>query len=247
MAKPISLMAGLLDLGKPGKDGKTQTKMAIRVTGDDLLFNPDDKPMAQAFAQAVVDQIQGNLRKGEAPDGRPLPALSRQSQKRRDYEVAQGQRGGEISERFTDNKVRATGRKNYQRDYSAAKLGTFTPRPGRLRGYLSGMLAESFFARPDKSGKGVTVYVAAKRGRPRPGKDRPSEDKSALESVFGDIPLMSQPLANSAPVKRAMQEAAKAMLGKSAAELKASALDLLKGASEALENIADLASDLEDV
>ena len=198
MAKPINLMASLKDLGKNGK-----TKMAIRVEADDLLFDPDNKPLANAFAQAVVDQIKTNLMSGQAPDGKPLPPLAQSSIRSREYEVELGNRGGAASDHFVDPKFRAQVQKNYTRDYTASRLGQFQPRDGKLRGVLSGMLAASFFARPDKSGRGVTVYVAAKRGRPRPGKDRPAEAQSALESTFGTAPLMTQALADSAPIRKA--------------------------------------------
>src|SRR6266540_2129702 len=207
---PINLMIGLVDMGKKGK-----TKAAVQIESEDLLFNPNDKAMAQRVADALLEQIQDRLLHGQTPGGTPLPPISGKSSARRELEVAQAKRGGEASPRYTDKDFRADVRRNYRRDYTAAKLGTFTPHSGTLRGVVSGMLAHSFFARPNKSGKGVTIFVAAKRGRPRPSNSaRPAETKSALENVFGDIPFADAAMMQSSGVKNAMRIAAVKMFAK---------------------------------
>lgn len=238
--KPINLMAGLVDLStKPG-----QSKMAIQVTGDDLWFDPDDKPMAQAVAQALTDQIKSNLKRGQAPTGQALPSLTGRTIDRRKKEVEQAHRGGEADRRFIDPKFRTDTMRNYTRDYTAPKLGTFAPKDGTTRGVLSGMLSESFFARPSRDGKTMTIYVAAKRGRPRPSRtERRPETKSALESVFGSVPLLDNATMNTPELRSAMQKAADGLIAKSAAELRQNAIDILKGIGEAISTAQDIGED----
>lgn len=242
---PINLMIGLVDMGKNGK-----TKAAIQIESEDLLFNPNDAAMAASVADALLKQIQERLLKGQTPGGRPLPPITGKSSARRELEVAQAKRGGEASPRYTDKDFRADVRRNYRRDYTAAKLGTFTPHSGTIRGVVSGMLAHSFLARPNKSGKGVTIFVAAKRGRPRPSNTkRAPETKSALENVFGDIPFADHAMMQSPGVKNAMRVAAVKMFGKNMASvLKAAAeltVKLVREAAETASIAEDIAEDAE--
>jgi hypothetical protein len=103
------------------------------------------------------------------------------------------------------------------------------------------MLVKSFSARPAKDGKSVTVYVAAKRGAPRPtSTSREPETKSALESVFGSIPIWDDSAMHTPRIRAAMTKAAQGMLGKSKESLRKLALDLLKELGETLEQVQGL-------
>jgi hypothetical protein len=235
--KPINLMAGLRNVAtKPG-----QQKMAIQVTTDDVWFDPDNKPMANAVAAALVAQIKANIKRGCAPDGQQLPTLTGRSLDRRHIKVEQGNRAGAADSRYSDTEFRAKVQQNYHRDFSAAKLGTFRPLEGSTRGVLSGMLAESFFARPAADGKTITIYVAAKRGRPRPSRtEHRPETQSALESVFGKVPLLTPAAMQTPELRAAMQQAAEGMIAKSIEELHADALGILKGLAESAKQLQEI-------
>lgn len=208
----INLMASLKDLSPKSKPG---TKMAISITSEDLLFDPDDKELAKAVATIMVCQIRENLQQGLGPAGETLPGLQPSTLMRRVIETEQAHRNGAAAPQYVDNQFRHQVANNYTRDYVAPKLGAFKPHIGGPRGVVSGMLVKSFAARPGKDGKSVTIYVAAKRGQPRPAlTDRVAETKSALESVFADVPIWSQQGHNTPRMKAAMQSAADAMLGK---------------------------------
>jgi hypothetical protein len=204
-----NLMAGLK---KSSKDGKT----AIKIESEDLIFDPDDRALAQAMANAMLVHIRDNLSRGLAPNSEPLPALKASTIEWREAEKAQGQRGGNASDRYVDNAFRHQAKNNFERDYTAPKLGHFKPETGGPRGVVSGMLLKSFAARPSRDGKSVMIYVAAKRGKPRPSttSGRKPESKSALESVFADVPVWDNRAWNTPVMKSAMQEAAKSLLGK---------------------------------
>lgn len=238
-AKPISLLAGLKDLSPKNKPG---TKIGITVESEDILFDPANKELARAVAQTVAEQLRENLEKGLGPGGEVLPALTAATNKRRNNEVRQGSRGGSADPMFVDSEFRHRVQNNYVRDYTAPRLGQFTPKPGGPRGILSGMLAKSFAARPNKDGKGVTVYVAAKRGRPRPGTVRPAERLSALEVVYGQVPMWTEPAMRTPKIKAAMQKAVQSMIAKTPEELRANWTALareFREAAGALQSIAD--------
>ena len=109
--------------------------------------------------------------------------------------------------------IRAKVKKNYDRDYTMSRGGkAYTPEEvSGPRGVVSGMLVESFFARPNRDGRGVTIYVAAKRGKPRKG-----EALSALQTVYGEGgSLLSKALMSSRSVQKAIADAlASSFLGK---------------------------------
>lgn len=239
--QPINLMATLKDLSRKGQ--APGSKMAITIESDDLWFDPDDKPLARAIAAAIVMQIRDNLEQGRAPNGSALPSLSASTQTRREDETAQAARNGQAHERFKDNAFRYRVQANYERDYNAPRLGKFVPFSGGPRGVLSGMLLRSFVARPSPSGRGMVVYVAAKRGQPRASTTgRPAETKSALENVFAGVPLWTQSAMNSPAIRNAAQRAAERMLRKTVAELRASAKKLLQeivATSQALGSFSD--------
>jgi hypothetical protein len=227
MTSPINLTAGLKDVSSKGRTGE---KMAIQIESEDLLFDPSDKAMSAEVAQAICDEIQSMLLQGRRPDGSPLPPPTGSTLERRELEVAQGQRGGEADERYQDSAFRARVKKNFQRDYTTARGKTFKPELANgPRGVVSGMLATSFAPRANRDGKGVTIYVAAKRGKPRKG-----ETLSALQTVYGANPqLLSSTLMKSVRVQKAIKKSLDSMLGKSVSSL--------------LKNIADSVSALDDV
>lgn len=236
-SKPMNLMASL---SKVGKTGKT----AIRIETEDLMFDPDDKLLAKSIAAAMVQQLRENLEQGQGPAGEPLGSIREGTVKAREYEQEQAKRGGNASDRFVDTAFRYQVRNNFERDYTAARLGRFTPKIGGPRGMVSGMLAQSFAARPNKDGKGVTIFVAAKRGQPRPTglSGRPAETKSALEVVYGHIPLWS-PAAWSKPrMKKTMLDAARAIFGKNLKGFRKALTGLVKEAAGTLSELNDEAA-----
>jgi hypothetical protein len=227
MTAPINLTAGLKDVSAKGRTGE---KMAIQIESDDLMFDPSDKVMSAEVAQAICDEIQALLLQGRRPDGSALPAPSKSTLERRELEVAQGRRGGEADERYQDGAFRTKVKRNYQRDYTTAKGKSYVPtQADGPRGVVSGMLAKSFFPRANRDGKGVTIYVAAKRGKPRKG-----ESVSALQTVYGANPeLLSAQLMRSPRVRGAIKKSLDSMLSKSVSGL--------------LKNIADSVSALNDI
>ena len=234
----VSLMAGFKDVGKNGK-----SKGTIRIQADELLFDPNDRVAAQAFADAIVETTKEHMLQGKAPDGQPLPPLKSSTLERRAVEEAQGTRGGEAHPRYKDPAFRRGVSRRYDRDYKA-KAGEFVPVANHPRGEVSGLLIESMSARGDKSGRGVTIYVAAKRGRPRPSTtDRPQETQSALESVLAGAPVVSPRLLQAPKIRRRLTEMVRDMLGKPKDLLK-SAKKLLKAATQTAEDAAALADEV---
>jgi hypothetical protein len=234
----ISLMSGFADLGKNGK-----AKGVIRVKSDDLIFDPNDRAVAQAAADAIMETVRENMIRGLAPDGQALPTLKSSTVDRRDYEQKQGQRGGEAHERFKDPAFRALVSKNYKRDYDSKH----EPTSPQARGDLSGLLLDSFKARGDRSGKGVTIYVAAKRGRPRPARSetgRAAETQSALESVLAGAPVVSPRLIAAPKIRRALGEIVKGLIGKPS-DLKRAFKQLFKEMTATGEELSSVAEELE--
>lgn len=240
--RAISLMSGFRDIGKDGR-----TKGSIRVQADELLFNPDDRLAAQAFADAMVDVIKEHLMQGLAPDGQPLPALKASTHARREIEAAQGQRGGDAAPRFNDAAFRRAVAKRYRKDYAppGGSSAEFTPDAKHPRGEVSGLLIESMVARGDKNGRGVTVYVAAKRGRPRESTTaRAPETKSALESVLAGAPLVTQRMTELPQMKKSLAMLAQSLIGKPS-EIRKAMKELKRAATEALETLNDLPDEID--
>ena len=232
MAKPINLTAELKDVSARGKTGQ---KFAVQIESTELMFDPNDKVMAAEVAEALRVQFVEMLRLGRRADGTALPSLTGASLEWRQVEAAQGARGGAAHDRYIDPKVRARVRDNYDRDYTTKRSGKgYVPAAGGPRGNVSGLLADSVFARPNRDGKGVTLYVAAQRGKPRRG-----ETMSALQSVFGHgDPIPATALATPAVLK-AIQAATEKMLHTSAASL-------AKALAETIENLNDIAEETTD-
>lgn len=237
---PINLMAGLKDLGPKGKPGQ---KMGIEIRSDDLWFDPDDKALAKAIANACLVQIREQLEQGNAPNGTPLPSVKSTTLDRRDVEVAQADRAGVAHPRYHDQEFRTHVLGNYTRDYTAPRIGVMTPKDGTKRGIVSGMLVKSFAARPAKDGKGVLIFVAKIRGAPRPGRVRPAEKLSAIESVFAGVPVWDDSAMHSPQMRKAMKEAADNLLSKSRGASKVQWMKLAKELGETFEQAKSFADD----
>ena len=207
MSKPIDILAGLKKSPKSGR-------ATIQITADEVWFNPDEKSITGPLADVIARTIGDNLRKGLNPSGSPMPGISARTQEWRENDADLASRGGQADPRIKDPKKRAVVAKNFHRDYHAPRLGAFTPEAGGPRGVVSGMLADSFLARPNSDGKSFTVYVAAKRGKPRPG-----ESLSAVETVFRGVPLWSEQAMQQPVMRQEMQAAADRMINKDAKKL----------------------------
>lgn len=229
---PINLTAGLKDVSRKGRSGE---KFAVQIESTDLLFDPDNRAMAAEVAQAFLEQAKAMLLQGKRADGTALPPLDVDSLDWRQTEAAQGARGGQAADQYQDPKFRARVKQNYDRDYTTRRSGKgYQPKAGGPRGVASGLLLDSFFARPNRDGKGVTIYVAAQRGRPRKG-----ETLSALQSVFGlGDPIPAAALATPA-VQKAIQKSLDSMLA-------TSAQNLVKQLADSLNAINDLAEEATD-
>ena len=201
-------MAGLRNLGRTSKrTGKQGIKFAIEIKSDQLLFNPDEKPIAAAMAAAIAAACKKNLLAGKAPTGASLPGIGGSTTTRREQEAAQGRRGGAPDERYKDQSFIDRAKADHAWQYTG--LGkTWVPVTGGPRGVLSGLLAHSFAARPRSDGKGWIVFVSAKRSRNRRG-----SGPTALETVFRGIPLWSAAAFEQPDIIAARRAAAKAMLG----------------------------------
>jgi hypothetical protein len=207
VSKPIDILAGLKKSTKSGRS-------TIQITADEVWFNPDEKSITGPLAEVIARTIGDNLRKGLNPSGAPMPGISMRTRDWRDNEAELAARGGQADPRIKDPRKRAAVAKNFHKDYHAPRLGAFTPESGGPRGVVSGMLADSFLARPNNDGKSFTVYVAAKRGKPRPG-----ETLSAVESVFRGVPLWSEQAMQQPAMRKAMQESADRMVNKNQKQL----------------------------
>lgn len=232
--KPISLLGSIKRLDKVAKNPSKTPKVAIefRTPDGDLLFNPDEQPLAREFAKALAETVKENLLAGLAPDGSSMPGIAPSTEEQRERLEEQGQRGG-YPANIKDPKLRAQAKKRFDDQFTAKRLGSFTPKAGGPRGVLSGMLAASFSARPRKDGTGFIVYVAAKRGKPDRG-----DISSALERVFEGVALgpnvMNQP-----KVRAAAERAAARLFGDAMSRIS-------DEAKEALERLQDLAEQAQE-
>lgn len=232
MAGPINLTAGLSKQTRITKKG-TSVQTTIRIKADELWFNPNERAVSATLARALVEQIRANLRGGRGPAGQVLPPVSASTRERREDEEAQGHNGGRPVVKVHNPDFVARAVRNYTKDYRS-RLGSFTPRAGGPRGMVSGMLEKSIVARPDKSGKGFTIYVAARRGKPRDG-----ETLSAVDTVFGptlnQVPRFEMQLKTAAALKKAEAQMVNAKLR-----------DLLKDALETIRDTVELSRQVEE-
>ncbi len=227
---PIDILAGFKS--SVNKSGIRKAAITIR-TPDAILFDPTAKQAAQTLATAIAKQITENLLAGLAPDGSAMPPVSGGTAEWRKRESAQGARGGEALGIYKDSTFRSRAKRNYQRDYRS-RLGTFTPQEGGPRGVVSGLLAKSFAARAASDGKGFVIFVAARRGQPRPG-----ETVAAIETVFRGVPVWNSKAMEQPSIVAARKRAARALLGKKGVQL-------LRELAETAQNLYGLAEDIAD-
>lgn len=91
------------------------------------------------YAEALREQIAGNLKLGRAPDGRSLGWLDSDARERRNQLAKQHARGGAADPRYTDDAFR----KKVDRNWDRARRFPSTPFVSRPRGHFSGHLASS--------------------------------------------------------------------------------------------------------
>ena len=209
------------------KRGGTKATIRVEFSGKPDFVNLDDKAIAARYAEGVAEQVRANLQAGAGPTGVRMATISLGTAEWRQDEEAQGSLGGHPVKKTKDPKFVARAIKNYFRDYTAPRLGVFTPRAGGPRGIVSGMLLKSITARIDKSGKGATVYVASKRGRPRSG-----DSLSALETVFRGIPLWSSSAERQLHVQKGQAAIEKGMVASSVQRLLREATETVRRVSQ---------------
>lgn len=233
MSKPINLTAVLGKRKTITKTGE-KFKVTIHIKADELWFNPDEKAVSAKMANAIVEQIKDNLKSGRAPNGSPMPHIAASTIEWRKDEEAQGRLGGRPVRKNKDSKVVSEAVRNYNKDYRS-RVGSFTPRSGGSRGVVSGMLLNSIVARPDRSGKGFTIYVAARRGVARPG-----EALTAMESVFGrtlnttNLNVERQP-----KTAAALKQVEKRILNQKIAEVLKDAVDAVRDAKQLSDKLGE--------
>lgn len=217
----IDITAGLKDVSVAGKSG---VKFAISFKTDGVIFDADERALAQRYTDALVQVCRENLIAGKYPDGAPLGGIDPDTADRRQDLAEQGARSGEADPRYIDPGFRAKVKANYGRQYSArsgklAAAGPFVPQTGGPRGNVSGLLGASFSGRPQRDGKGFVVYVAAAR-------------KQALPRVFGQRTLWSEAGDSQPAVQEAKREMANQLLGTRGQRLVAQAFRTAQKAAE---------------
>lgn len=166
----IDLFAGLKVVSTTrGKTGGGQiSKATVEIKAPTLLVNLNEPELAGAMSQQVVTQLRENILGGARLDGTPAAPLAASTIIRREYRVAQGQRGGALSPVRVDKTKRAKGRKNWRERFKAPKAGeanpASSPAPISTRGVESGLLLRSLVAVPTASGS-WTIYVANNRSQ----------------------------------------------------------------------------------
>lgn len=216
MGKPISLVAGFKDVSRTLKSGRVSKQAAIQIeTEGDAWFDPDCKTATAAIAEAIKTTLREALLRGERPDGGAMPLITESTKEQRES----------LERTFAEG--RATRR---QQAEFKSRLGTFTPKSGGPRGVLSGLLANSFSVQRNRDGKGFTVYVAAKRGKPDPG-----DTTSALERVYGGVPIWSQAAMERPAIRAALSKGSESLIVRDLQLLAAG----LKAVDEAMQTIED--------
>ena len=205
----VRIMAKVQEYSRTSKAGTVSSKFGIDIkTTGDPVFRGDDKALAGELGAAILDVIKTQLGMGNGPDGAPLPPISGATEVWREREAAQGARGGDADPKYKDQGFRAKVQARYRRDYTS-RIGAFTPAAGGPRGNVSGLLRESMAMRPHRDGKGWSIYVAARRGKPRPG-----DGPSALESTYAGVNIAAgvEAMLNGPKGKSILATAAKSTL-----------------------------------
>jgi hypothetical protein len=232
MTAPIDLFGGLNIEKKTSKSGKETARVTVEFTAPTLFWHADENAIAADVAGAIAAQIRDNLLAGRAPDGSPLPEPAAATLERREFRLAQEQRGGEVAARIDDPSARARGRRSWRQRFKAARLGMQHPRSGaRFFGVESTLLARSVAA-VAKDGVWQVFFAAIRAKLDRSG-------QNAVLRVFKRIGIWNAQAMSQPKVQEALRAVSKKLLSARAAE----ALAL---AAEAVENVMALGEELDE-
>lgn len=151
---------------KRARGGKS-AKVSVEFKAPSLVFEPHEKHIAKTLALAMAKKFREYMLDGRWLDGRPLPAVSAATVKRREYRLLQVERGGAplVSSR---NVIRrdTRQRKRLDRRYATKKIGTTYPTrelSGKgVLGLESGTMA-NFSVAP--GAQGFSLFVPDIRGK----------------------------------------------------------------------------------
>jgi len=234
----IDVFGKLREVGQSRTGG---TKWGIEITSvPDLVFNDGDKgeaAVAQKYALAIAATLKANLTTGRQPDGSPMPQVSPATVERRERHVAQAARGGKRDPRYRSNTPQRAARariasRNWRRQFTASKLGKFTPKGGSTWGMESGMLAASP-AVAHEGGGVFRVFFADARGLLL------TRGKTAVQRVFARIDVWNQRAMAQPRIADAGRAALKSLITTRAGALASSALGLVLEVAELAETVAE--------
>lgn len=232
MSEPIDLFGGLQVEKKTSRSGQTTARVTVEFTAPTLVWHADENAIAAQVAGAIAAQIRDNLLAGRAPDGSALPAPAAGTLDRREFRLAQEQRGGEVAARIDDPSARARGRRSWRRRFKAARLGMQHPQAGaRSFGVESGLLARSVAA-VAKDGVWQVFFAAIRAKLDRSG-------QNAVLRVFKRIGIWNAQAMQQPKIQEALRAVQKKLLSSRAAE----ALAL---ATEAVENVLAISEELDE-
>lgn len=194
-----------------GSGARGRDRMLIHFTVPSITWDlslPGIRAALKPFAELLQMDARFKLLSGRDLGGKALPAASAATIDRRRYRKAQAARGGQVAERYKDPEVRARGRRNYDRRFTAALSGSFPPDGryggGAWLGVESGLLALTIVVAPLEQGWGL--FVANARGVLDRGGD------SALGRVFRRVGAWSRDAMAQPEIQaglRAVQDAVK--------------------------------------
>lgn len=232
MSAPIDIFGGLNIDRKTSNSGKTTARVTVEFTAPTLFWHADENAIAADVAGAIAAQIRDNLLAGRAPDGSPLPEPAAGTLERREFRLAQEQRGGDVTPRITDATQRGRGRRSWRQRFKAARLGMQHPMAGaRFFGVESGLLARSVAA-VAKDGVWQVFFAAIRAKLDRTG-------QNAVLRVFKRVSIWNAQAMSQPKVQEALRAVSKKLLSSRAGE----ALAL---AREAIANVMELSEELED-
>lgn len=194
---------------KTGRTGPGQWSISIQV--EPVWALTDQRALAMPVAQAAAEQLKTLMLRGGLGAS---PASTMQRKTRRDRQWTARKTSGHWGSRGPRKYRRSKAMKYIRRRFSATKMGNFSPTTyaNGWRGVESGMLASSLVAGRSPDGKGISIYVAGRRGLSSP------TSGSAVQRVFSTGAgrgLMRRALTSTA-VRAAAQDAAENMIAKSA-------------------------------
>lgn len=236
MGKPISLLGEISRKTRTSKSGKSTITAAIKIKSD-LIFNPDERGLSLELGEVIVKTLQENLKLGKTGSGISLGPISAKTKEERRNRQRQASAPGHASSRFTTARVRSRIARNFDRRFKS-RIGSYTPQGGSVRGFESGMLADSFSMRPLKGGIGWVIFVAAARGKIKPG-----ETESALESVYGNRQIWDARAMAQKHVDLAIQKAVKKTLVNRRSQIASAFKRAFSSAQGFAQEAADLSED----